>query len=134
MYSVYGDTVLDPFLGTGTTTVASAVAGRNSVGYEVDDGLDDRMGNVARLSREVLDDRMDSHKGFVEDRGAEGFGHESTKYGFPVVTAQEREILFYEVELVGRDGADDDTVYMASHSEVEGSGDVSRPQRKFDPE
>jgi len=39
MFSVYGDTVLDPFLGTGTTTLAAAVAGRNSVGYERDEGL-----------------------------------------------------------------------------------------------
>ncbi|MBE7542036.1 MAG: site-specific DNA-methyltransferase [Bryobacteraceae bacterium] len=36
MFSFVGDTVLDPFLGTGTTTVAAARAGRNSIGYEVD--------------------------------------------------------------------------------------------------
>ena len=36
MFSFVGDTVLDPFLGTGTTTVAAAKWGRNSVGYEVD--------------------------------------------------------------------------------------------------
>jgi len=36
MYSFVGDTVLDPFLGTGTTTVAAAKWGRNSIGVEVD--------------------------------------------------------------------------------------------------
>ena len=36
MFSFVGDTVLDPFLGTGTTTVAAAKWGRNSVGFEVD--------------------------------------------------------------------------------------------------
>lgn len=36
MFSFVGDTVLDPFLGSGTTTVAAAKAGRNSVGFEVD--------------------------------------------------------------------------------------------------
>src|SRR5579863_596537 len=36
MFSFVGDTVLDPFLGTGTTSVAAAKAGRNSVGFEVD--------------------------------------------------------------------------------------------------
>lgn len=35
MFSFVGDTVLDPFLGTGTTTVAAARWGRNSVGVEV---------------------------------------------------------------------------------------------------
>jgi DNA modification methylase len=36
MFSFVGDTVLDPFLGTGTTTVAAAAAGRNSIGFEID--------------------------------------------------------------------------------------------------
>jgi DNA modification methylase len=37
MFSFVGDTVLDPFLGTGTTAVAAAKVGRNSVGFEVDE-------------------------------------------------------------------------------------------------
>lgn len=36
MFSFVGDTVLDPFLGTGTTSLAAAQYGRNSVGYEID--------------------------------------------------------------------------------------------------
>ncbi len=36
MFSFVGDTVLDPFMGTGTTTVAAAKWGRNSVGFEID--------------------------------------------------------------------------------------------------
>jgi DNA modification methylase len=36
MFSFAGDTVLDPFMGTGTTTVAAARSGRNSVGVEID--------------------------------------------------------------------------------------------------
>jgi len=36
MFSFVGDTVLDPFLGTGTTAVAAARWGRNSVGFEID--------------------------------------------------------------------------------------------------
>jgi DNA modification methylase len=36
MFSFVGDTVLDPFLGTGTSTVAAAKWGRNSIGFEVD--------------------------------------------------------------------------------------------------
>jgi modification methylase len=36
MFSFVGDTVLDPFLGSGTTTVAAAKTGRNSLGWEVD--------------------------------------------------------------------------------------------------
>ena len=36
MFSFIGDTVLDPFLGTGTTAVAAAGCGRNSIGVECD--------------------------------------------------------------------------------------------------
>lgn len=36
MFSFVGDTVLDPFLGTGTTAIAAAKAGRNSLGVEID--------------------------------------------------------------------------------------------------
>ncbi len=36
MFSFVGDTVLDPFLGTGTTALAAASCGRNSIGYEID--------------------------------------------------------------------------------------------------
>ena len=35
MFSFAGDTVLDPFAGTGSTAVA---AGRNSIGVEIDPG------------------------------------------------------------------------------------------------
>ncbi len=36
MFSFVGDTVLDPFMGTGTTTVAAGKWGRNSIGVEID--------------------------------------------------------------------------------------------------
>ena len=36
MFSFVGDTVLDPFMGTGTTNAAAGLWGRNSIGIEVD--------------------------------------------------------------------------------------------------
>jgi modification methylase len=36
MFSFAGDTILDPFLGTGSTTVAAIRSGRNSIGYEIE--------------------------------------------------------------------------------------------------
>jgi len=36
MFSFVGDTVLDPFLGSGTTAIAAALTGRSSIGTEID--------------------------------------------------------------------------------------------------
>jgi len=36
MFSFYGDTVVDPFVGTGTTMVAALRANRNSIGLDID--------------------------------------------------------------------------------------------------
>jgi DNA modification methylase len=36
MFSFVGDTVLDPFVGTGTTMISAAATGRNSIGIEID--------------------------------------------------------------------------------------------------
>lgn len=36
MFSFWGDTVVDPFCGTGTTMMAAMKAGRNSIGIEID--------------------------------------------------------------------------------------------------
>jgi len=37
MFSFWGDTVLDPFCGTGTTMLAAMKCGRNSIGVEIDE-------------------------------------------------------------------------------------------------
>jgi len=39
MFSIEGDTVLDPFLGTGTTSRIAKTTRRNSIGYEIDKTL-----------------------------------------------------------------------------------------------
>jgi len=36
MFSFVGDTVLDPFMGTGTTNLAASKWGRNSIGFEIE--------------------------------------------------------------------------------------------------
>jgi site-specific DNA-methyltransferase (adenine-specific)/site-specific DNA-methyltransferase (cytosine-N4-specific) len=48
LYSYYGETVLDPFLGTGTTCIVAKRLGRNFIGYEIDlelkDVIEERIG------------------------------------------------------------------------------------------
>ena len=121
MFSVYGDTVLDPFLGTGTTTLAAMVAARDSVGVDRDPdllaALDDRTETAPTRSREIAGDRLAGHREWVAKRRAEGDepGYESEFYGFPVNTKQERQLRLYAVDSVEaiEDG------YRATHVPVE---------------
>nr|WP_320016663.1 site-specific DNA-methyltransferase [uncultured Desulfobacter sp.] len=99
MYSVKGDLVLDPFLGTGTTTLAAMAAGRNSTGYEIDPSLLEKFYDKCQDSLDhfssVIQHRIDLHNEFVQGRLDAGkpIKHENTHYGFPVVTRQEKELV-----------------------------------------
>ena len=118
MYSVYGDTVLDPFLGTGTTSLAAMVAGRASVGYEIEaafaDLFDERVAEAPALSRRIARRRLAAHREYVAD--AEGLSHEAEHYDFPVTTRQERRIRLHAVERV----TETDEGYRAVHDPVDG--------------
>lgn len=106
MFSTYGERVLDPFWGTGTTTLAAMVAGRNSVGYEIDEAFveafPDRIEGIEAFSRRVLADRLDAHRKFVERVGREELSYTAEHYDVPVRTKQERRIRFYAVDAVER--------------------------------
>ncbi|SFL05522.1 DNA modification methylase [Halogranum rubrum] len=122
MYSVYGDTVLDPFWGTGTTSLAAMTAGRSSIGYELDEQFthvfDERVSDVAELTQTVIRERLDAHHAFVEEKIESGteFNYDAENYEFPVTTKQERPIQFYAVESVERT----DEGYRAVHEPFEG--------------
>jgi site-specific DNA-methyltransferase (cytosine-N4-specific) len=125
MFSTYGDTVLDPFWGTGTTTLAAMVAGRDSVGYERDPefraAFDDLVADVPALARERVDARLAAHREFVAERRAEGNppGYDADHYEFPVVTKQERSIRLYDAVAVDGGTADGtagvDARYVVTH-------------------
>jgi DNA modification methylase len=120
MYSVYGDTVLDPFWGTGTTSVAALAAGRDSVGVERDpefaEVFDDRVGAVPDLSRRIARSRLADHRAFVEKRREAGatVEYDADHYDFPVTTKQEVPIRLYAVDSV--DATDEG--YRATHTPI----------------
>ncbi|NNF99973.1 MAG: site-specific DNA-methyltransferase [Desulfobacteraceae bacterium] len=100
MFSIKGDTVLDPFLGLGTTMLAAAASGRNSVGYEIADELaphiDSQMTALTGYANHEISTRINNHVAFVKQRLADKkvFKHRNVHYGFPVITGQERWLLF----------------------------------------
>jgi hypothetical protein len=103
MFSVYGDTVLDPFLGIGTTTFAAMAACRNSVGYEIEKNFKEvifsKTDEIVSHANERLRQRIDAHLAFVRER-TESKGpckHTNHFYRFPVITKQEADLVFQEL-------------------------------------
>lgn len=99
MYSLKGDKILDPFLGTGTTMAAAMAAGRHSIGFERDPSLVPAIATVAdgviQTSETIIQQRLLRHVSFVLER-METKGplkHRNRHYGFPVMTAQEKELI-----------------------------------------
>ena len=100
MHSLIGDTVLDPFLGTGTTTAASIASGRSSIGCEIASSLAQPIHHTIEtavpLGRKYAQRRLVAHLDFVQSREEAGrpCRHVNHHYGFPVVTGQEVDLQF----------------------------------------
>lgn len=58
MFSFAGDVVLDPFLGSGSTTIAAAAAGRRSIGVDIEQGYLELA--AARLAAADIDFELDA--------------------------------------------------------------------------
>lgn len=102
MYSQYGDTVLDPFFGLGTTMLAAMASGRNSIGFEIDNKLKSSIeDNLKSFSitdfNSVIKNRFDKHADFVKMRSAEKgpLKHSNNILGSDVMTSQEEELEFH---------------------------------------
>ena len=99
MYSVKGDTVLDPFLGTGTTMFAAIASCRNGLGVEIDENfkkiLPGKIKNTVPVLNNYITERLIEHVSFVNNyRPKKGpLKHTNRLYDFSVMTQQETELL-----------------------------------------
>ena len=99
MYSLLGDTVLDPFLGTGTTTAAASVAGRNSLGVERDGGflpiIESTVQEWLSQGEKVVENRLKEQKDFALERESQGkpLKHRNEHHDISVMTSQEKELI-----------------------------------------
>ena len=106
MFSIYGDVVLDPFVGTGTTLAASLAAGRSAIGIEIDDtfipAICSLMQSMPAVSNAYNRERLVRHTQFVAKRTEEAgpLKYSNSHYGFPVMTAQERDLIIPELESI----------------------------------
>ncbi len=123
MYSLQGDTVLDPFLGTGTTLLASIAANRNSIGYEIDPMFSDIItDNIAstpiNFFNSAIQNRIDQHIEFITKRNADPkknpVKHYNENLKFPVMTKQETDIQLRFVTKIDKKG----NRFLASYNSV----------------
>jgi len=120
MFSIKGDTVLDPFFGIGTTMYAAIASARNSIGYEIDSNLREQIisksSGIVGFSNKRIQERLEKHLEFVDERfKLKGkFKHTNTHYLFPVMTKQETDLIINELLAVHPIDSDS---FEASYSE-----------------
>lgn len=107
MYSQQGDTILDPFYGLGTTTIAAMLTGRNSIGVEIDKDLKPSITyNIDSISVDAMNalirSRYQDHLDFVLDREKTGkeVKYENANLKCRVMTSQEVDINFYYLDSI----------------------------------
>lgn len=102
MYSCKGDTILDPFVGTGTTIFASAIAERNSIGIEIDSNfqnvIKNEFGSLRNISFNHCCSRIQNHLSFIENyKNKKEIKHYNKNHHFSVITAQEQNIKINQI-------------------------------------
>jgi DNA modification methylase len=117
MYSVRGDTVLDPFVGTGTTSLAALLEGRSSLGIERDPELaaafEGRAREAPALSRDLAAERLRRHREFVAENSST-VNYEADHYDTRVVTKKEANVRLTAVDELEKTG-EDPLGFVATH-------------------
>lgn len=110
MYSAEGDTVLDPFVGLGTTNLACMVSNRNSIGVEIDAGIATlAIENIKKSPLQmnyIIDDRLMKHRSFIDGlpNDEQEKCYLNVHHDFKVKTKQETEIKIDHVAYVSVNG------------------------------
>jgi len=116
MFSVYEDNILDPFWGTGTTTLAAMISARNSFGYETEPEFfkvfQNNLKKVRKLTDSINKERIATHLKFIKNYAKnKAIKYNSINYNFPVITSQEKDILLYSIKNVKKF----DNIYNLEH-------------------
>ncbi|TXJ60070.1 site-specific DNA-methyltransferase [Brachyspira aalborgi] len=79
MFSFFGETIFDPFLGSGTTTLAAKNLGRNSIGYEINKEFESIIKEKLNINQLSLDEDMIE---FLEDKENNNYSFDKLPYIF----------------------------------------------------
>lgn len=101
MYSNLYDTVLDPFFGTGTTTIAGMINGRNTIGIEIEKELIDEF---KKSLKENIKPHLKDNYTRIKNKNNEKYINNN--YNIKVKTKQEKEIELLEISDIIYDNDD----------------------------
>lgn len=79
MFSFFGETIFDPFLGSGTTTLAAKNLGRNSIGYEINKEFESIIKEKLNINQLSLDEDTIE---FLEDNNKSNYSFDKLPYIF----------------------------------------------------
>ena len=106
MYSIYGDTVLDPFGGLGTTSLAALMSGRNSILVDISFDFVElsqkrlcENGIIEQVNRQIKQ-RLQNHIEFIDGLSDEKKAncYFNSNHHIFVKTKQEADAIFYKTK------------------------------------
>ena len=121
MFSIKGDTILDPFLGTGTTMIAAIASERNSIGIEIDETLRESIRSNILSSvdyiNSIIENRIKFHNDFIIERRflKDVSKYTNIHYGFNVITKQE---VFLKFNMLKDLKSSDGISYLAEYESI----------------
>lgn len=129
MYSAKSDTILDPFLGTGTTSFAAMASGRNSVGVELDGALlpviHEGVAAFAGMANNYILARLQRHldfcSGYEDQRTA--LKHSNEYLQCRVMTSQEIDLKLEGIEAIV---ASDPLIFQVTYTSLDRSNQPPR--------
>jgi len=74
LYTFVGDTVLDPFIGTGTTAIAAKKADRDYIGFDTSE-------DYINHAEQAVNDAERNAQGYIDERGSENKGPSQQELG-----------------------------------------------------
>lgn len=132
MYSRINDTILDPFFGLGTTSIAAILSERNSIGFEIDTNLRNSIkSNLSSLNvkdyNSMIQTRFDRHLSFVREREINKgiLKHHNTSLSSDVMTSQEEQLELHYITSI--EESEEPTV--ALYAEYEDHSNIKVPPK-----
>lgn len=104
MYSIEGDTVLDPFAGLGTTNIAAIASNRNSIGVQINnDVANTALKNIedsVEIVTKAIESRIEKHNEFIKTLPSDKLAKCYTNkfYNCLVKTRQQVDIKIEEIK------------------------------------